>query len=68
MVDDKEKRGSDDSYQQAIEVETSNSRGAKHVEEPTAHNSADNAEKDIHDYAFSRLVHNLATDESGNQT
>src|SRR6185437_4364001 len=52
---------------QAVKVESGHPGHAELAEQPAAHHGADDAEQDVEEKSFARLVDDLAGDESGDE-
>jgi hypothetical protein len=65
VIREKQNHCSDYRDQQAIQIQSGDPCGAKGVEEPAAHESADDPEKDVEKQSFTLFVHKLAADETG---
>jgi hypothetical protein len=64
MIDDQEDYCGNHCDQKAVEIQARHASGAEGVEKPSSGHRTNNSQEDIEENAFSRLVHNLATDET----
>jgi hypothetical protein len=56
-----------DGYEQTIEVQSRDARGAETIEEPTADHCTDDSENDVQKEALAPSVYEFASDETGQQ-
>src|SRR5277367_6061295 len=63
-----EHRGANDGNDQAIHIQPSDARHAEHIEQPAAHDGPNDAQNDIQQHPVARFVHELARNESSNQS
>ena len=68
MVHDEKQNGAGNGHQQAVQVESGNTRHPKGGEEPAADDRTDDAENDIHYDSLTRPANNLAGAERGDKT
>jgi transcriptional regulator with AAA-type ATPase domain len=68
VIGDQNHDRADDGHAQAIDVDAGYSVRPKETKEPSAHDRADDSEDDVEEETFSRLVDNLASDKTCNQT
>jgi signal transduction histidine kinase len=64
VIDDEQKHCADHRDQEAVDVQAGDARMPEGAEQPTADERADDAEDDVHQDALTRLVDDLARDES----
>src|SRR5689334_22780035 len=68
VVDDQDHNCPDHSDDHAVDVEAGDPRAAERREDEAPHDRSDDTEHDVHDHAFTALVHDLAGDESRDET
>ncbi len=68
MVHDQQQGRTDDCHQQAVEVESANTRHPESGEEPASDDCADDTENDVHHDTLARPADDLAGDEPGDES
>jgi hypothetical protein len=65
MVDNEQKHGTNNSDEQAIQIQSGYSACTERAEQPSANYGTDNPEENIQDQPLAPFVYQLASDESG---
>jgi hypothetical protein len=68
VVNHQEDNRTDNSDQQAVQIQSRDAGSAEGVEEPASSDSADDPQKDVEYEALALFIDNLAPDETGEQT
>src|SRR5579864_82689 len=59
---------SNDGHAEAVDVDAGHAVGSEETEEPSSDDGTDDSQNDVEEETFPRLVDDLASDETGNQT
>ena len=68
VIDEQKDHSADYGHKYAVEVDTSNAGFSERLKHPAAEDCADNAKQDIENDSFTAVVHQVAGDETGDQS
>jgi hypothetical protein len=57
-----------DRNKKAVQIQSGNAHMPKRVEQPSANHGSDDAQHEVEHQTFAALVHNFASDESGQES
>ena len=68
VVNDKDENRSDCRYKYAVDIDAGYTMSTKSTEQPSADHRPNDAENDVQEHPFARMIHDFAADKSGNQS
>ena len=67
MVQDQDKNGADDRYQETVQIQARSTTSTEEAEHPSSKDRPCDAEQDIEENTFSLPIDNFAANEAGQQ-